>query len=211
MKRITREELNELDQRYRTHLINSVSGFKNLNLVGTISENQKPNLALFNSIFHLGANPPLLGMVFRPDGPEHDTFNNIIQTGQYTLNNVRENFYKQAHQCSARYRSGESEFLACGLDEEYLNAFRAPFVKQSSIKIGLELREVLPVSLNGTRIMIGEIQLISVGEGLISDDGYVSIEQGGTLTCSGLDSYHRTEKISRLSYAKPDRFPDVIG
>lgn len=211
MKRITREELNELDQRYRTHLINSVSGFKNLNLVGTISENQKPNLALFNSIFHLGANPPLLGMVFRPDGPEHDTFNNIIQTGQYTLNNVREDFYKQAHQCSARYRSGESEFLACGLDEEYLNAFRAPFVKQSSIKIGLELREVLPVSLNGTRIMIGEIQLISVGEGLISDDGYVSIEQGGTLTCSGLDSYHRTEKISRLSYAKPDRFPDVIG
>lgn len=33
------------------------------------------------------------------------------------------------------------------------------------------------------------------------------IVQAGTLTVSGLDSYHNTKKIAILSYAKPDLIP----
>jgi hypothetical protein len=31
------------------------------------------------------------------------------------------------------------------------------------------------------------------------------MEKAGTVAISGLDGYHRTERIARLSYAKPDR------
>jgi hypothetical protein len=31
------------------------------------------------------------------------------------------------------------------------------------------------------------------------------LQKAGSITCVGLDGYYRTEKIARLSYAKPDK------
>lgn len=197
-------DIDQLDKRYRTTFINSVSGFKSLQFVGTISKEGNTNLALFSSIFHIGANPPLTGMLVRSYGPEHDTLNNIMTTGVYTLNNVTEDYYKNAHQTSARYASGRSEFGACGFDEQYLSGFKAPFVKQATIKTGLKLQEVVPVKVNGTHIVIREIQYILLDESYLDKDGYIDQEAAGSITCCGLDSYHRTTKIARLAYAKPD-------
>ena len=36
------------------------------------------------------------------------------------------------------------------------------------------------------------------------DDGFVDIEKANSITCSGLDSYHKTIQLDRLSYAKPN-------
>lgn len=196
--------LAEQDKRFRTNFINSLSGFKSLQLLSTVNEKGVSNLALFNSIFHVGANPPYLGLVVRPDGPEHDTLKNILKQEYYTLNNVLEKFYQQAHQTSARYVSGESEFTACGFNEEYMVDFPVPFVKESSIQIGLKLKEVIPVKTNGTTIVIGEIVLIRMDEKCLLSDGTVDLEAAGSITVAGLDSYHRTQKIARLAYAKPN-------
>lgn len=196
--------LAEQDKRFRTNFINSLSGFKSLQLLSTVNEKGVSNLALFNSIFHVGANPPYLGLVVRPDGPEHDTLKNILKQEYYTLNNVLEKFYQQAHQTSARYVSGESEFTACGFNEEYMVDFPVPFVKESSIQIGLKLKEVIPVKTNGTTIVIGEIVLIRMDEKYLLSDGTVDLEAAGSITVAGLDSYHRTQKIARLAYAKPN-------
>jgi flavin reductase (DIM6/NTAB) family NADH-FMN oxidoreductase RutF len=197
------QELAEQEKRYRTNFINSLSGFKSLQLLGTTNADGLPNLAVFNSIFHVGANPPYIGLVVRPDGPEHDTLRNIISKGFYTLNNVCEEFYQQAHQTSARYASGESEFTACGLQEEYIDDFPVPFVQESSIQIGLKLKETLSVASNGTTIIIGEVVLIQLDEKYLLEDGTIDLEAAGSLTVAGLDSYHRTQKIGRLAYAKP--------
>jgi len=203
----TSQEIAEQEKRYRTNFINSLSGFKSLQLLGTKNQDGVTNLAIFNSIFHLGANPPYLGLVVRPDGPEHDTLKNILGQEHYTLNNVKEEFYQQAHQTSARYVSGESEFTACGLKEEYIADFPVPFVKESSIQIGLKLKEVIPVKANGTTIVIGEIVLIRLDEKYLLNDGMVDLEAAGSITVAGLDSYHRTQKIGRLAYAKPGIAP----
>ena len=207
MRTFTSVELAEQEKHYRTNLINSLSGFKSLQLLGTKNQNGATNLAVFNSVFHVGANPPYLGLVVRPDGPEHDTLKNILSQENYTLNNVKEEFYQQAHQTSARYVSGESEFKACGFNEEYIVDFPVPFVKESSIQIGLKLKEVIPVKVNGTTIVIGEIMLIRLDEKYLLNDGIVDLEAAGSITVAGLDSYHRTQKIGRLAYAKPDVAP----
>ena len=203
MRTFSSKELAEQDKRYRTNFINSLSGFKSLQLLGSINQEGQSNLAVFNSIFHVGANPPYIGLVVRPDGPEHDTLKNILGHEHYTLNNVKEEFYQQAHQTSARYASGESEFKACGFKEEYIGDFSVPFVKESSIQIGLKLKELIPVKTNGTTIVIGEVVLIRINETYILEDGTVDLEAAGSITVAGLDSYHRTEKIGRLAYAKP--------
>jgi len=46
-------------------LINGISGMKSANLVGTVDRRGNINLALFNSVVQIGADPPYLGMIFR--------------------------------------------------------------------------------------------------------------------------------------------------
>ncbi len=205
--KISSEELKQMDNRYRATFINSLPGYKCLQLVGTLNENGHSNLGLFNSIFHLGASPALLGMVFRPQSEDHDTLSNIKRNGFYTLNNVLPSFYKQAHHTSARFPSGVSEFVECGLTEFFLPDFEAPFVTESSVKIALELKEIMPVNLNNTTIVIGEVKHILLTPNLVGTDGYVDHQAAQTVTVAGLDSYFEATALGRLTYAKPDVVP----
>lgn len=210
-KEISSEDINNFEQRYRVSLINSLGGFKSLVLIGTRNKEGKSNLAIFNSFFHLGANPPLFGIIIRPDSVERHTLSNILETGVFTVNHVKEDFYKNAHQTSARYPADVSEFDAVGLTEENKPGIYAPFVKESSIKITASFRQKIEVEANGTIMIIGKINHISLPENCLSEDGFIDIEKTGTITCSGLDSYHTTKRLSRLSYAKPDKLSQEIS
>lgn len=64
---IQSDQINQLEKQYRISLINSLVGYKSLNLLGTISKEGITNLCIISSTFHLGANPPLLGLVIRPE------------------------------------------------------------------------------------------------------------------------------------------------
>ena len=58
---------------------------------------------------------------------------------------------------------------------------------------------------------IGEIKQNYFPPEILQADGFLDWESANTITCSGLDSYHNTKKIARLSYAKVDRWPENIG
>ncbi len=205
MKNFSHSDLLEMEPRFRTMFVNSLSGFKSVNLVGTVSKQGNTNLSIVSSVFHLGANPALMGFIMRPVTVTRDTFYNIRQTGFYTFNHITEAIFKQAHQTSARYEQSISEFDEVGLSSIYRKSFPAPFVGESPVQIGLEFKEEVPIKLNGTIMMIGEIKEIFFPENCLEPDGFLQIEKAGSLTCSGLDAYHSTNKISRLSYAKPDK------
>ena len=49
----------------RLNLINSITGIKPANLIGTISKNSHTNLAIFSSVIHLGSSPSLIGFIIR--------------------------------------------------------------------------------------------------------------------------------------------------
>lgn len=196
-----------LELRHRAAFINSLGGFKSVVLVGTKNKDGQTNLAIFNSLFHIGANPPLCGLIVRPDSVERHTFENIIQTGFYTVNHIKPEFYENAHQTSARYPREVSEFDAAQLSAQYNNSFFAPFVAESAVQIGLSLQQKIELTINNTILLIGKIEFVSVPEDCIAPDGFVDLEAAQTVTCSGLDSYHTTQKLARLSYAKPDKWP----
>jgi flavin reductase (DIM6/NTAB) family NADH-FMN oxidoreductase RutF len=205
MKSITHQDILDFEQRYRATFINSLGGFKSLVLIGTRSKSGNTNLAIFNSYFHLGANPPLFGIIIRPDSVERHTLSNILETGEFTVNHVKEDFYKQAHQTSARYPSNVSEFNATDLHEEFHSGIYAPFVNESSIKIHAQFKQKLEIEANGTIMIIAKINHVFLPDNCLLDDGFVDLEKAGTITCSGLDSYHTTKKLARLAYAKPDQ------
>ncbi len=199
------EELVQLETRYRANLINSLGGFKSLVLIGTKSESGNENLATFSSLFHLGANPALTGIIIRPGEAKQNTLGNIMRTGQYTINHVLPSFYKKAHQCAAKYDPGISEFDTCGLTPFYEDGITAPFVQESKIRFACELVQKTDIELNGTFFIIGKIIHIELPEQFIQADGYIDLEAAGTVTCSGLDSYHATNRLARLSYPKTDK------
>jgi flavin reductase (DIM6/NTAB) family NADH-FMN oxidoreductase RutF len=211
MINITGEQIAKMEKHYRISLINSLVGFRSLNLLGTASNDGITNLCVISSAFHLGSNPPLLGLVIRPERDHNDTLKNIKATGQYTLNNVLPEWYPLAHQTSASYPSGVSEFDVCGFKKQYIKGFKAPFVGQSTIGIGLELREILDIEANGTTIVIGEIVQILTNDALISEDGTVDHIKAETMTVAGLDAYFIAKPVGRLAYAKPGVEPHFLN
>jgi flavin reductase (DIM6/NTAB) family NADH-FMN oxidoreductase RutF len=199
-------DFSALSPRFRATLINSVTGYKSLCLVGTTNGAEQPlyNLTVFNSIFHLGANPPLVGMVVRPDNGEAErhTLWNIEKTGVYTLNHVLADFHALAHQTSAKYAADVSEFEACGFTPTFKVGFTAPFVGESRIQMGMKLREIMPVPLNGTSIIIGEMVSLSIPNDSLDTDGFVDIAKAGSLASIGLDGYAKARFLSRQGHAK---------
>ena len=204
----TRENINGMDSRKRANLINSVSGYKSANLIGTISDSGVTNLAIFSSVVHIGANPPLLGFILRPIGEvERHTYENIKQNGVYTINHVHENFVEKAHFTSAKFERNESEFEKCGLTAEFIEDFAAPFVAESKIKIGLKFVEEIPINLNKTILIIGEIQHIILPENTLLESGNVDLNAVNDVVISGLDTYHKVEKIETFPYARTSNLP----
>ena len=136
-----KKEIEQLDRVTRLKIINSVTGIKPGNLIGTVNENGTTNLAVFSSIIHLGSNPALLGFISRPQTEEvGHTLRNILQTHFYTINHIHPEFVEKAHYTSAKFSSDVSEFDACNLSEEYVHNFKAPFVQESVFKMGLRFK-----------------------------------------------------------------------
>jgi flavin reductase (DIM6/NTAB) family NADH-FMN oxidoreductase RutF len=199
----SKADFEAMEQRYRAAFFNSLSGFKPLNLVGSVGADGQTNLAIFSSVFHLGSHPALMGMILRPDSVERHTLQNIQSVGWYTLNHVHTDIYEKAHQTSARYPREVSEFDACGLTAVYTDLCKAPYVSESHVRMGLRLLEINPIRANGTYLVIGSVEEVILPDSAPGPDGYIDIEQAGTIAGSGLDGYHKTERITRLGYAKP--------
>lgn len=205
-KTIWRTEIDQMDRNYRVNLINSLHGFKPANLIGTRSQSGIENVAVFNSVMHLGANPPLIGFIQRPASVDRHTLENLMETGNYTINAVNTDIIEQAHQTAARYREDESEFAMTGLQPEYKHDFPAPFVSESHLQIAVKWVENIRIMANDTILVVGEIQAIHIqDENALQADGFIHHDQLNNVAIGGLDAYYETRKLARFSYAKPNK------
>ena len=194
-KVFTKEDLQHVSKTYRLHLINSLSGFKSANLIGTKDKLNQENLCIVSSTVHVGSNPPALGVIFRPHSVPRHSLENILNTSYYTINHVSNQFIKQAHQTSAKYPKDVSEFEATGLTPYYDDRFFAPFVKESEVKIGLKFVEKCDISFNPTHFIIGEVIFISIDDRYIEPSGKLNFSELNTVCLSGLDRYYGTQFI----------------
>lgn len=201
-------QLAQLDPAFRRNLINSLPGYKPLHLIGTKSASGTPNLALFSQILHLGAAPPLIGVLFRPHTVKRDTLENILATGEFTLNHVVADTKVAAHWTSANWEG--NEFVATGFTEVYRAGCTAPFVEGSPVQLACSYIESQTLAVNQTVLLLARIDQVFVDEKGLREDGTLDLTALGTLAVSGLDEYHSGKSLGRLSYAKPGILPTEL-
>ena len=187
---------------YRLNLINSCTGYKSANLIGTISTNKIYNVAVFSSITHLGSDPALLTFIVRPTTVPRDTYKNITDTKQFTVNHINIDDIEDAHHTSARYPETISEFDVTKLEKEFKEGYSAPFVKSSKIKLGCKFLNQYEIKENNTLLMVAEINDIFFEENIIQEDGWLNLDTAKTVTVNGLDGYALPKLAKRFEYAK---------
>ena len=203
MKRFGFDEIDKMDYLYRINLFNSCSGFKSANLLGTKSNNGKTNVAVFSSVTHLGSNPPLLGFFLRPTTVARNTYENLKETGLFTVNHIHESIIKDAHHTSAKYDQHISEFDMTELVEEYKNGFYAPFVENCPVQIGLKYVDEYPIKANNTILVVGQITELYIDNSILKSDGYIDLAEANVAAINGLDGYTIPVLKDRLEYQRP--------
>ncbi len=205
---LRKDEIENLDRKYRLNLINSITGIKPANLIGTRSLNNEDNLAIFSSVMHLGSHPAQLGFILRPQNETpRDTYLNIMETGVYTINHVSESFIQKAHYTSAKLERGESEFSRMNLDKEYIDAFHAPFVKESVVKMAMKHLENIPLP-NGCIFVTGEVEFILAPDNSINHLGQLDLETDNCVGVSGLNTYYGLTKLDTFPYVRNEEIPN---
>lgn len=206
MLSLSLDDIQKMARIPRLTLINAITGYKSGNLVGTQNTAGQTNLAIFSSAVHIGSDPPLIGIVTRPVVPDgktsRHTYENIINTGFFTLNHVSLDMIDKAHQTSASYPDGVSEFEAVGLTPQYSALKNAPYVLESPIKMGLEYVEEHVIKANQTILIIGRVVELILPDDGIDEQGNLNLISAGTVAVSGLDTYYETNLVKRLPYAR---------
>ena len=201
----TRDQINNLEKIKKINLINSCSGYKSANLIGTISKEGITNVAVFSSVTHLGSNPPTLGFILRPTTVPRDTYKNILESGVFTINHIFEDIIEDAHHTSAKYEEAISEFDITTLEDEYYNDCIAPFVKGSPVQMEMKFIEEYHIKSNNVIHIIAEIKNLYVKDDILKEDGFLDLAKGKVAAINGLDAYAIADNNTRFNYQRPKK------
>jgi len=197
------ESIDSLSKIYRINLINSITGYKSANLLGTVSNKGIENVAVFSSITHLGSNPALLSFFVRPNVVPRNTYKNIKEKKVFTVNHIIKGKIDDAHHTSAKYDEDISEFDKTNLQSEYKKNWVAPFVKDSAVQLGCKFVNEYYIKENGCSMIVASIEIIFIRKGLLQNDGWVELAKGDVVAVNGLDGYVLPKTLKRLKYARP--------
>jgi flavin reductase (DIM6/NTAB) family NADH-FMN oxidoreductase RutF len=201
-------DIQNLNKIFKINLINSCSGFKSANLLGSLSEEGVSNVAVFSSVTHLGSNPPTLGFILRPTTVPRDTYKNIKDSGIFTINHIHEGIIEDAHHTSAKYPKEVSEFDMTDLEEEFKGKFKAPFVKGAPVQMSMKFIEEVYVPSNDVMLIVSQIEELYIDDALLQTDGLINLSKGNIATINGLDTYAVPSFKKQLSYQRPKKIDE---
>lgn len=205
MIKLSRKDIDELHHVQRINFVNSCTGYKSANLIGTQSTDGNTNLAVFSSVTHLGSKPPILGFILRPTTVPRNTYKNLKETGFFTLNHIHSNILEDAHHTSAKYDEHISEFDMTELEPEFKDNFPAPFVKGCPVQIAMKFIEEYHIKVNDVIHVIGEVQGVYLEDHLLENDGFINLTKGNVAAINGLDAYVVPNKLTRFEYQRPKK------
>ncbi len=205
---LSKTDIENTERIRRLNIINSISGIKPGNLIGTRSSSGQANLAIISSVVHLGSNPAQLGFIVRPSEEiRRHTQENIQENGFYTINHIPAGYVENAHYTSAKFSAEVSEFEACGFTEENLFDFHAPFVAESAIKMAVKHIESIDIRSSGTTMIVGQVEHLLIPDLAMSEEGYIDLSVSDGVGISGLNSYYVLKKLNDFPYARVNEVP----
>ena len=180
-----------------------LEGMRSPVAVGTRGIEGVANLAVFNSMTHIGSRPPYLALVFRPLTVERHTYDNLKSTGVYTVNHLPAGHLDALHHTSAKYPRDTSEFGACGLTAED-SAAGAPYVAEATVAMQLRFEEEYFVRANDSVVVIGRVEELRLPEEARFKDGALDWGAMEGLVVSGLYNYYQVSHHRTKTYAQPE-------
>ena len=198
-----KEKIKGLPYLEKINLVNSATGYKSANLIVSSCSNGTTNLAVFSSVTHFGSSPAIFGFVLRPTTVARNTYDNIKETGIFTLNPIFESIVEDAHHTSAKYPKEVSEFDRTSLEAEYKEGWAAPFVKGAPIQLAMRYLEEHHIKANGTLLVLAEVERLYVEESLLEEDLFINLSKGNIAAINGLDGYAIPKSPKRQAYQRP--------
>lgn len=126
--------------------------------ITTVNAQGVVNAAPFSSFNYVAHSPPMLAVnIGSREGKLKDTAQNIVDTGEFTVNAATEANMELMHQCSAEYAPGESEVEALGIALLPGSKVRVPRIACSPIQMECRLEQVVPLGRGLNTLYIGEI------------------------------------------------------
>lgn len=203
LRRIDRPDIEKMDRIHRLNLVNSCTGYKSANLIATISNEGKTNVAVFSSVTHLGSDPALISFTLRPTTVPRHTYKNIKEYGYFSVNHIIADHIADAHHTSAAYPEEISEFDQTNLQAVYHNDCPVPFVKGSPVKLLCKYVNEYLIQENGCLLVVASIEAIFYEEELLNPDKWLQLDKGKVVAINGLDGYALPELLERFPYARP--------
>jgi hypothetical protein len=188
MKTITASDINSFEKRYRTSLINSLSGIRTAFIGITADDRGRFNAATLSNITHVGAHPAQMSILFRPDNGKRHTLSNYRNQGQVTLVCMPLSKSVTVHEVSMNAPDGIFELEIVG--ESYKEYPNWPHPLPTSFLYAIELEFIEEFTLNnGCVYTVGKIQNIVLGDNVqVCDQGRVIFKQSPALAL-GLQQY----------------------
>jgi flavin reductase (DIM6/NTAB) family NADH-FMN oxidoreductase RutF len=142
--------------------------------VSTVDKNNVRNLAPFSFFTVASSNPPVLA--FCTSVPANgrtakDTLRNVIDTREFVVNIVSEDFAEQMNHCSATVPPEVDEFELSGLTPLASEVVKPARVAESRVQMECRLLQVVTVSEKpmGGNLVLGEVLRFHVAENLVSN------------------------------------------
>ncbi len=189
-------QLLQANKSWRINFINSIVGYKNLNILITPSPQGVYNAAIFNSGIHIGSSPPYIGFLLRPTKVPRHTYENVLRYPYATMNVVSEAFYQKAHLTHHHIPAEQSELEYADLETEWLDDVPIPVLRDSPIRAYLRFSEEHFLQVNQTRLLIFAILWVDI-RGEVAPDGFIALDGLGVVAGSGCDAYYRAEFLGR--------------
>jgi flavin reductase (DIM6/NTAB) family NADH-FMN oxidoreductase RutF len=142
--------------------------------VSTVDTNNVRNLAPFSFFTVASSNPPVVVFCSSVPGRDRavkDTLRNVLDTREFVVNIVSEDFAAQMNECSATVPPEVDEFALCGLTPAPSDLVKPPRVAESQVHMECRLLQVVTVSEKplGGNLVLGEVLRFHVAEDVVSN------------------------------------------
>lgn len=189
--------------------------------VGTSDSEGRDNLSPFSFFNAFGANPPTVAFspAFRgTDGSAKHTFENVLETGEFTVSVVSYDMIERMNLASADWPRDVDEFTAAGFTKAPSTRITPPGVLESPMFMECTLTKHVPLGEGPAsgNLLIGQVRMFHIRDSVF-EGKYPSIDRLDLVARMGGPYYCRASGDAVFSVAKPvgpgigyDRLPESV-
>lgn len=136
---------------------------KMLFAISTVKENGRPNIC-FSSWSTFTGNGSAYYAVLGGVNKRNHTYDNIVRTGEFTVNFLSRNYYDALSQTIQNNEIEDDEFLAGGFTVEDSKTVSAPRIKEAFLSLECTLEKMDELPDGSLLLIIGKVRLIAMQE-----------------------------------------------